>query len=53
MRRTTEAKQNFLKKSKDCFILENFFTYSSEKINISTPTKNQFEKEGHVTLTLP
>ena len=39
-------KHNFFqKRAKDCFIKENLFTYTSEKTNIFTQTKDQYKSK--------
>ena len=43
-------KNLFQKRAKDCFILENFFTYASEKMNIFTQTKDQYKKDTYLNL---
>ena len=44
-------KHNFFqKRPKHCFIQENVFTYSSEKMNIFTQTKDQYKKETYLNL---
>ena len=40
----------FQKRAKDCFIQENFFTCASEKMNIFTQTKDQYNKETYLNL---